>query len=393
VLLTSIDYTVTRQRPTYAATLAGFLGLAIAMGVGRFAFTPVLPLMQADAGLSVSDGAWLSAANYLGYLVGALAAMALTGSAVVFIRAGIAVIAAATFAMAVTASMPVWFAMRFVAGVASAFLLVFVSAWSLEHITSTGRAVLSGVIFGGVGAGIFIVGVVCLGMERLHADSGEVWMVLGVLSVALGIAAWPLFSGSARSRESQAQVASDNNNAPGGTWRLVLSYGLLGFGYIVPATFLPVMARALVTRGASLDVSWPVFGLAACVSTIVAARMSSRYPEEHVWRVAQAVMAVGIALPAFVTAPGAVIAAALCVGGTFMVVTMAGMQTAKRLGGASATRLMALMTAAFATGQLAGPLTVPFLIRPGADFSIVLGIAALALLLGSALVPRRSTHD
>src|SRR5689334_13329551 len=160
-MLLTIDYTVTRQRPSYVAALAGFLGLAIAMGVGRFAFTPVLPLMQADAGLSVSDGAWLSAANYLGYLVGALAAMALTGSAVVFIRAGIAVIAAATFAMAVTASMPVWFAMRFVAGVASAFLLVFVSAWSLEHIRSTGRAVLSGVIFGGVGAGIFIVGVVC----------------------------------------------------------------------------------------------------------------------------------------------------------------------------------------------------------------------------------------
>ena len=52
--------------------LAGLLALAVAMGIGRFAFTPVLPMMQADLGLSLAQGSWLASANYLGYLLGAL---------------------------------------------------------------------------------------------------------------------------------------------------------------------------------------------------------------------------------------------------------------------------------------------------------------------------------
>jgi hypothetical protein len=98
-------------------------------------------------------------------------------------------------------------------------------------------------------------------------------------------------------------------------------------------------------------------------------------------------MAIGVALPAIVAAPSALIAAAVCVGGTFMVVTMAGMQSAKRFGGPGPRRLMGAMTAAFATGQLAGPLTVPYLVRPGSDFTIVLAVAAGALLVGVLLLP------
>ena len=42
------------------------LGLAAAMGIGRFAFTPLMPLMQAHSGLSLAQGGWLAAANYAG---------------------------------------------------------------------------------------------------------------------------------------------------------------------------------------------------------------------------------------------------------------------------------------------------------------------------------------
>src|SRR3546814_17917255 len=65
-------------RSSFPLALAwpGLVALAVAMGIGRFAFTPLWPLMAEDAGLSLAQGGWLASANYAGYLPGALAAVA-----------------------------------------------------------------------------------------------------------------------------------------------------------------------------------------------------------------------------------------------------------------------------------------------------------------------------
>lgn len=63
--------------------------LAVAMGIGRFAFTPILPMMQRDAGLSLTDGSWLASANYLGYFLGALSAVWIRVTPTVIVRAGL----------------------------------------------------------------------------------------------------------------------------------------------------------------------------------------------------------------------------------------------------------------------------------------------------------------
>jgi predicted MFS family arabinose efflux permease len=355
------------------------------MGVGRFAITPILPLMQAQAGTSIAAGASLAAANYLGYLVGALAAMPLRGRPSVFIRGALVVTAAVTHGMGMTHEKSAWHVLRFAAGFASAFLLVFISAWSLERLAAAGRPQLSGIVFAGVGAGIAAVGAICLTLECVRARYADVWLVLGGLSFMLAVGLWPIFG----PRDPLPATSRDTleNAERTAQWRLVLSYGLLGFGYIVPATFLPVMARSLFSQTNGFDISWPVFGVAACLSTLLAARAASRFSVLNVWRSAQALMAIGIALPALVSARSAVIAAAVFVGGTFMVVTMAGMQSAKRFGGMAPRRLMAAMTAAFATGQLVGPLPVPYLMRADGDFTIVLAVAAMTLLLGVLLLP------
>src|SRR5258705_141699 len=80
------DQQAVTQRPNMTYAIAGLIGLALAMGVGRFAFTPLFPLMQTDAALSVADGAWLAAANYFGYFAGALAALAVRGRPATLIR-------------------------------------------------------------------------------------------------------------------------------------------------------------------------------------------------------------------------------------------------------------------------------------------------------------------
>ena len=133
-------------RSPYQYAIAGSIGLAVAMGVGRFAFTPVLPVMQDDAGLSIADGGWLAAANYFGYFIGAVAALAVSGRASTLIRASLLVTALVTAGMGIAASFPVWLALRGIAGFASAFVLVFVSAWALQRVTPSGRPILTGVV-------------------------------------------------------------------------------------------------------------------------------------------------------------------------------------------------------------------------------------------------------
>ena len=68
------------QPSAAAAALIGLLALASAMGIGRFSLTPILPLMQQDAGLSFALGGWLATANYVGYLAGALICIVLASA-------------------------------------------------------------------------------------------------------------------------------------------------------------------------------------------------------------------------------------------------------------------------------------------------------------------------
>ena len=131
----------TRQVASPTVVVAvGMVGLASAMGIGRFAFTPLMPLMQAHSGLTLTEGGWLAAANYAGYLVGALLCVFADPKPGVAARAGLAGVAFFTLAMGVTADFPWWLLWRFVAGVASALVLVGISAWALQRLGRAERA-------------------------------------------------------------------------------------------------------------------------------------------------------------------------------------------------------------------------------------------------------------
>src|SRR5437868_11688487 len=106
--------------------LAALVALAVAMGIGRFAFTPLLPMMQADAGLTLGQGAWLASANYAGYLLGALSASRVAPA--IGIRGGLAAIGVTTMAMGLLEGMAAWAVLRFAAGLASGWAMIHVSA-------------------------------------------------------------------------------------------------------------------------------------------------------------------------------------------------------------------------------------------------------------------------
>ena len=389
----SIDNGPMHDRASIAA-FAGLASLAVAMGIGRFAFTPLMPMMQCDAALTVAEGGWLASANYVGYLVGGLSAVALRLAPSLAIRAGLAAVGVATLAMGLSANMAAWLALRAVAGVASAWVLVFASAWCLERLQVPSRsrqAVLSATVFSGVGIGIALTGVACIVLAIAQTTSAFAWIVLGVLALLGTLAAWSVFApvaGTPARRETPRLAWNAD------TLRLVACYGAFGFGYIIPATFLSSMAREAASDPAIYGWSWPAFGLAAAGSTFAAALLRRRcFTDRGLWIAGHLAMAAGVVAPLAWRGLGGIVASALLVGGTFMAVTMVGMQEARRVAGADSRPLIAAMTAAFAAGQVAGPLAVSALAARGAGFAPALWIAAAVLVASAvALVPFRQSR-
>lgn len=366
--------------PAAVIAFAGFIALAVAMGIGRFAFTPLLPMMQEDAGVSVVSGGWLAAANYCGYLLGALSALWMRIGAVTAIRAGLLAIGLATLAMGLVNHFTAWLGLRALSGMMSAWVLVFVSAQCLERLAPPRRPTLNGLVFAGVGAGIFAAGALSIVLMRAHASSAQAWIILGAVALVLVAAVWSSFDADTGGfPRGERPSPEERRRWDGDAVRLILCYGAFGFSYIIPATFLPVMAKQALPDPAVFGWCWPIFGAAALVSTLVASRLQESIGNRRLWAVSHLLMALGIALPVFWHGITGTLLAGLFVGGTFMVITMAALREARAVAGAHAAPLIAAMTAAFATGQIAGPLSVSYLFDEGADFTMPLLIACMLL--------------
>ncbi|MDQ0444245.1 YbfB/YjiJ family MFS transporter [Methylobacterium persicinum] len=352
------------SRPLWPVIFSGLVALAIAMGIGRFAFTPLMPLMIRDGTLDATVGTEWAAANYGGYLVGALTASWFAGNP----RGGLVLsligVALTTLAMAAADAFPTLLIgglLRGAAGIFSAWALVCASSWCLAELARRGAGRLGGWIYTGVGIGIALAGLLAWLGGRQPAD--RLWLELGLIASAGGLLVWAQARGqhpspaAVEEREAAGVAPRDES----GQSALILCYGTFGFGYIVPATFLPAMARALAPDPLVFGLAWPLFGLAAAVSVATVARWLPGIPRRRLWALSQGLMALGTALPLVVQALWAVAASAVFVGGTFMVATMAGLQLAREARPDNPTPLLARMTAAFAAGQIAGPLLVRIL--------------------------------
>lgn len=379
------------DRPSgLAVCVAGLLALAVAMGIGRFAFTPILPLMIRAGSTDVAAGGWLAAANYAGYLLGALTAARLPWSPQRTGLLSLALIVMSTAGMGWVDSLAPWLLLRAVAGVASAWTLVSTSVWCLAWLARLGQPGGAGVVYAGVGAGIALAGLYCWRAGTAGVAPDALWLHLGLMAGAGLLAVAWLMPGAQPG--VAATAGSPGRSAGRSPWDLVICYGMLGFGYILPATFLPVLARAVVDDPAVFGAAWPVFGAAAALSTVLAGAALSGLSRRQVLAGSHLLMALGCLLPVLRLSAATVLASALLVGGTFMVATMAGMQEARALALGDPARALGHMTAAFALGQMAGPLLSSALSGSAQGFGglfTALSAGAFALVGSAAWLLRR----
>jgi len=368
------------QSSIFRITLVGLVSLALAMGIGRFAFTPLLPMMREDGLVGITDGGLLASVHFLGYWLGAVFAAKIPFPPKMMLRLSLLAIGVGTVGMGVTDDFTVWLILRWLSGVCSAWTLVLVSNYYVKHLADNGRAEYQGWVFSGVGAGILIAGLGCLVFMVNQIGSSLSWQIIGAI-LLIAICAVCLNMGPeipavrlvVHNRESQRSPLD---------WRTVVAYGAMGIGYIIPATYLPVMAREIVQSPLIFGWSWPVFGAAAFVSTLLAARFQKRYSDRQIWAASQVVMAIGLLLPVIYPHILTIITAGLCVGGTFMIITMTGMKEAHRIAPPQdVMRHIAVMTASFATGQMIGPVFASSVYDLTQSFAVSLIITSAILVI------------
>lgn len=380
-----------------AIALAGLLSLAVAMGIGRFAFTPLLPMMLHDGVIGLPAASGLATANYLGYWLGALAC-ALQPWAwqrwgrrtplvhTVVVRLGLVATVLLTLAMAHPAAVlwPLW---RFLAGVASALVFVYTTGWCLARLTAVGKPSLAGLIYVGPGLGISVSGLAASAMVAGGWTAAVGWLVFGGLAILLTGVAWPRLRGAVTTSVAAHAVA---DATPRGVmaW-FALAYGLAGLGYIVTATFLPVIARQALPGSVWLDLFWPLFGLGVALGALLTLRLPVEWDRRQLLMACYSMQALGVLLTVWLPSLAGFALGSLLLGLPFTAITLFVMQEARRLKPHGASAAIGLLTAAYGLGQIAGPPMAAWLLprsaSPGQGFALSLQIAAGALLAGVAI--------
>ena len=374
---------VVRHNPIRDGARGG-AGLALAMGLGRFFYTPLLPLMLAAGAVAHRDTAWIATANFIGYFL---------GSALLARRAGwigpSLLRASAVVSTLALATMPLWgsvawfAANRLIGGVASALVFVCVTH-SAARLTGTHG---HGIVYGGVGGGIVVSGLIAAACGPVLGWDVLWWIAAGVSAILTAcIWTWPVEesgdtaeSGDARSGGGPDRGSDGERGGAGGSRLAVpvykLGYFLEGFGYIIAGTYLVVLAEPVLGSGAAA-LTWIIAGAAAAPSTVVWRGLASRFGALRMLVVAYAIQAVGLLLPVVFGGPVAAIVSAALFGATFMGITMLSIAVGSDAGIPAAS---ATLTSWYSVGQIAGPLVVGVAFAEDVTASFAVAAAAVAL--------------
>ncbi|RWM31833.1 YbfB/YjiJ family MFS transporter [Mesorhizobium sp.] len=364
---------------------AGMAALAVAMGIGRFVYTPILPGMMKDLHLTPAHAGWIASANYLGYLIGALAAAGgwAHGRERLLMFVSFAASAALAGLMGLNETMAAFLVIRFLAGLASAFVMVFMSSIVFSHLAEAGRGDLQALHFGGVGLGIAASSALLAILVTAHSGWAAGWLWSGAISVA-GLLLVASLAGSATPANGvdgpEPALPKDRSLT-----KMILAYGLFGFGYVVTATFLVAIVRQGGGGRVFEAAVWMVTGLAGFPSTWLWQRFSVRVGLYAAYAVSCLVEVVGVTASVVVKGFTGPLLAGVLLGGTFIAITALGLQAGRQLAPRAPRRIFAVMTAAFGLGQIVGPVAAGLLAQASGNYVLASAMAAAALLVSGVI--------
>lgn len=304
------------------AAFAGLCASLVAIGLARFAYTPLIPSLIQAHWFSAADTVTLGAANFAGYLAGALLGRPLAArmSSRHALRWMMVAATAAFFACAFPVSVGWFFVWRFLSGLAGGAIMVLVATAILPHIAPARRAFVSGMIFLGLGLGIAASGT--LVPELLKLGLRATWFGLGAVSLLLTALSWAGWPGSDTPPGMPAPSATGRHAADGALASHRRALRVIYFQYaanalgLVPAMVLLVdyVARGL-GQGASAGAGyWVLYGIAAIAGPLVSGWLGGRIGFGNGYRIALVMQALAVGLLALSHHTAALWAATIVLG-------------------------------------------------------------------------------
>jgi predicted MFS family arabinose efflux permease len=366
---------------------AGIFSLILSMGLARFSYTPLLPLMHDQAGLGLAHAGLLAAINYTGYLLGALLASRINDLVVKdrLYRIGMVIAVVSTIMMGMTDNFTVWVISRFIAGLSSAAGLMLGSGLILNWLIRHNHHSELGIHFSGVGLGIAVCSAAVIVMSP-SLNWSEQWFVFSTIGVLLLIPALGWFPAPDRSLTTKAGKSMlDCPPSPAFLRLFMAAYFCAGFGYVVTATFIVAIVDSLPGLNGKGNLVFLVIGLAAGPSCIAWDFIARRIGELNALVIAAVFQIVGILLPVFGGGLFGAIAGALLFGGTCMGIVSLVLSMAGRYYPTRPAKMMGKMTIAYGIAQIIGPAITAQIASSFGNYSAGLYIAAGVMTLGSFL--------
>jgi predicted MFS family arabinose efflux permease len=388
---------MSEQRARIKVLSAGIFSLILVLGVARFSYTPLLPLMQQQAGLGVAAAGWLAAINYAGYLSGAIIASLISDLVLKdrLYRIGMVLAIVSTAVMGLTTDITIWALSRYVAGLSSAAGMLLgtglIMNWLIRH---NHRSEL-GIHFAGIGLGI----AGCAAAVTLFSpwlDWRQQWFAFTALGCLLLVPAlrWlpkPDQSGLTTS----AQQMQDNPPSPLYLRIFMAAYFCAGFGYVVSATFIVAIVNKLPGLAGQGNLVFLAIGIGAAPACINWDFIARRTGDLNALILAAVLQIVGILLPVMVGGLVAALFGALLFGGTFIGMVSLVLSMAGRYYPTRPAKMMGKMTLSYGAAQIIGPAITGSLAshlgsyNAGLYFAAVVMAVGTLLLLGLKIVERR----
>lgn len=374
---------------------AGILSLILMLGIARFAYTPLLPLMQKQAGLGISEGGWLAAINYMGYLSGAIIASLISSLTLKdrLYRIGLVVAVVTTAGMGLTENIWLWSLLRYIAGLSSAAGLLLGSGLILNWLIRHEHKSELGIHFSGVGLGIAFC---ALAVELMAPgfDWNQQWLLLAAIGILLLIPAWRWLPRPDLSTVTlSGEVMTDCPPSRPFLKLFMAAYFCAGFGYVVSATFIVAIVEQLPGLEGKGTWAFVVMGLAAAPACIIWDLIARRVGYLNALLVAFLLQALGILLPViesnlFFVMVGAILFGATFIGIVSLVLTMAG-----RFYPTRPAKMMGKMTISYGVAQILAPALIGLMAEYSGSYSHGLYMAAVMIVMGALFVQRLKTLE
>lgn len=361
---------------------AGICSLILTVGIARFAYTPLLPVMRSETWLTDVAGGWLATFNYMGYMSGALLAASISSLQLKFklYRVGLIIGVLSVTGMAFTQNMWLWSMLRYLAGLSGAAGLLIGSGLMLNWMLTKGHRPELGIHFGGLGGGIIMSGLAAVIMLAWQLNWAEQWQAFGLLGALFFIPAWLWLPAPAPAH----QQAALTQEPPSRQWltMMIMTYFCAGFGFVVSATFTVAMVEKIPALSGWGNWVWMLVGIAATPACFIWDRISRNIGDLPALQLAFAGQIISILLPALSQSPFLNVFSAALYGATFIGIVSLTLTIVGRMYPTNPSKAMARLTLSYGVAQVIAPAITGYIAEATGKYQGGLLLAAMMMLLG-----------